>query len=300
MRPSSPLAGAVVVQLLAALLAGGCRRTETPAKSAPTPPGEPRIVSLSPALSRTLLDFGLGERIVGRTPFCSSLDPEIPVVGSLYDVDYERLIRLEPTHVVVQPPASGTDPQLLRLARQHGWTVGQWTVNTIEDIERTIRALPGTLYQNQSAPRARAAHRAAELLNEIAASLSPGGEDLWRGRTLMVSGTDPVLAFGRRTYLHDILSAMDGANAVTAEGWVELSLEDVLRMDPEAIIIVRDRGPDDPVAAAGVLGSLDIAAVRAGRITVLRHPDAHLPSSGVIGVGHAMRAVLGRLAESEP
>ena len=107
-----------------------------------------------------------------------------------------------------------------------------------------------------------------------------------------------MLVVGRDTYLDDILDALGGRNAVQAVGWVELSLEDVLRLDPEAIIIVRDHGPAvEAVDAAGPLGDLDTTARRRGRIVVLHHPDANLPSSGVIGLAREMRRVLRRLAE---
>lgn len=296
MQPSSPRLGA----LLAGALAVACQRSDAPADDTAAAPPTPRIVSLSPALSRTLLDFGLGDRVVGRTPFCSFLDQAIPVVGSLYDVDYERLIRLDPTHILVQRPRSGLDPQLDQLARERGWTIGQWSINTIEDIEASIRELPGTLYGDRPQPRAEATRRAAELLNEIASALSPGGGELWRGRTLLVSNTDPVLVFGRGTYLDDILSALGGSNAVTRAGWAELSLEDVVRLDPEAMILVREAGTRVPREAAGALAALDITAVAERRIAVLIHPDANLPSSGVIGVARELRRVLGELAERAP
>ena len=45
---------------------------------------------------------------------------------------------------------------------------------------------------------------------------------------------------------------------------------------------------------------LDTTARRQGRIAVLWHADAMLPSSAVIGVADQMRAVLGRLAEPAP
>jgi ABC-type hemin transport system substrate-binding protein len=255
----------------------------------------PRIVSLSPAVSRTLLDLDLGDRVVGRSAFCAALPAEVPVVGNLHEVDYERLIRLEPTHVLVQPPsASGPDPQLQRLSDQEGWIIAHWTINSIEDIETVIRDLPAILYRDEPEEQVAAAGRAAELLNDIAVSLSPGADPSWRGRTLLVSDVEPVWVFGRGTYLHDILTAMGGTNAVSAEGWVELSLEDIVRIDPEAMVIVRDRGTADvdPLEAAGPLARLSTTAARHGRIAVLWHPDAKLPSSGVIGVAEKMREVL--------
>ena len=301
--PRSTLsAGALLIGTVVWVAICGCGRSDEAGPTASGATATPRIVSLSPALSRTLLDLGLGDLIVGRTAFCASLPPDIPVVGNLYEVDFERLIRLEPTHVLVQPPsASGPDPQLKRLGDRHGWIIAHWTINSIEDIEQVIRDLPGVLYADRPDRQGLAAGRAAELLNEIAAALTPSGDGGWRGRTLLVSDTEPVWVFGRGTYLHDILAAMGGANAVGAEGWVQLSLEDVGRLDPEAIIIVRDSGlrDVDPLEAAGPLRKLDTTARRQHRITVLWHPDAKLPSSGVIGVAKEMRRVLQALAEPE-
>jgi ABC-type Fe3+-hydroxamate transport system substrate-binding protein len=92
---------------------------------------------------------------------------------------------------------------------------------------------------------------------------------------------------------------MGAVNATAAKGWPELSLEDVLRLDPEAIVLVRDSGPPgiDPVEAAGALAFLNTTARRHGRIAVLFHPDALLPSSAVIGVAAEMQNLLGRLAQ---
>jgi ABC-type Fe3+-hydroxamate transport system substrate-binding protein len=110
-----------------------------------------------------------------------------------------------------------------------------------------------------------------------------------------------VWVFGQGTYLHDILAAMGGTNAVSAQGWAQLSLEDVVRLDPEAIIIVRDSAArdGDPLEAAGPLRKLETTARRRGRIAVLWHPDAKLPSSGVVGVAKEMRRVLETLAETD-
>lgn len=290
-----------LVVLLAVALAGGCDRPQPAASAeAAEQAGGPRIVSLSPALSRTLLDFGLEDQIVGRSAFCRSIDQSIPVVGDLYDVDYERLIRLEPTHILVQPPSAGLDPRLKQFAGQRGWTIGQWTIDSIGDIEETIRSIPGTLYGPDDPRRAEASRRAAELLNRIASAITAGGGPSWSGSTLIVASTEPVLVVGRHTYLHDILSTMGARNAIDARGWVEISLEDILRLDPEAMIIVREHAADglDPVEAAGPIGKLDTRARRAGRIAVLRHPDVNMPSSGVIGVAAEMRRTLRHLAEA--
>ena len=123
---------------------------------------------------------------------------------------------------------------------------------------------------------------------------------MFRGPTLLLADVDPPMVFGRDTYLHDLLIAFGGTNASDARGWALLSIEDVLKIDPQAMIIVRDRGPTDvdPIEAAGPLGMLDTAARRDGRIIVLHHPDAMLPSSGLIGVAGSLRDALTTLQDA--
>ncbi len=294
MERSTRVTAILALCALSAACGHGAATPEAPASSAP------RIASLSPAISRTLVSLGLEGNVVGRSAFCRSIDPAVPVVGDLYEVDFERLLRVQPTHVLVQPPSAGLDPSLGRLAAERGWVIGQWHLDTLDEIERTIRELPATLFSAGDPRRALTAGRAADLLNEIALSLSPQGVPLWTGRTLLVADVDPVLVVGRETYLDDILRALGGVNAVEAPGWIELSLEDVMHLDPAAMIILAVAAEGSAEADAGALARLDTAARRDGRIAVLRHPDVHLPSSAVTGVAAEMRAVLHALAESAP
>lgn len=294
--------GAIAILWLAVV---GCSRHESAGAPNAAKPGGPRIVSLSPAISRTLIDFQLQDRVVGRTPHCASLDQNIPVVGDLLNIDYERLIRLNPTHILIQPPESGIDQHLTDLAKQQGWKIAQWHLDNRDDIETMVRELPGALFDAGTPPPpkfANAMRQSADILNRIATALSPGVERLFHGRTLLMYSVDPTSVFGQGTYLNDVLIALGGTNASNAKQWAQLSLEDIVRLDPEAIIVVKP-GADpktDALIAAGPLGRLDIAAVRNKRIAVLTHPDAFTPSSGIIGVAEQLRAILRSFAENGP
>ncbi|MCP3902807.1 MAG: ABC transporter substrate-binding protein [Planctomycetes bacterium] len=262
-----------------------------------------RIVSLSPALSRTVVDLGLEPRIVGRSSFCDFLDDAVPPVGDLQRIDYERLIELKPTHVLVQAPAEGIEPRLVELAERRGWTIASWSgIDRIDDIERVLRELPERLYPPGSPRLDIVAARAADLLNEIAASLSPGrgARARYDGEALLVYDTDPIYVFGTDTYLHEVLVRLGARNATNVRGWANLSLEDVIQLDPEAIIVIEDGSQPASASVADALGpiaTVSIDAVEKGRVTIVRHPDALRPCSGVIGLADEMRAALDRLAD---
>lgn len=290
----------VLVAIIAAWVFALAACDHKPVASTQPAASQLRIVSLSPALSRTLVDLGLGGSVVGRTPYCSSLDQSIPVVGDLQTIDYEALVRMDPTHILVQPPAGGVDPHLVEVARQRGWTIADWHLNDLEDIRRTLRETPERLYSTESPQRAEVSRHASDLLADLDSALAlPDERPPYRGRTLMVSAVDPVMAFGSGTYLDDILRALGGVNVIADRGWVQLSLEDIVRLAPEAIILVKPGALEvDLQADLGPLATIGVPANSSGHRALLAHPDAFLPSSSVAGVAEQMRAILTRFAES--
>lgn len=117
----------------------------------------------------------------------------------------------------------------------------------------------------------------------------------WREPTLFVYSTDPVGAFGTGTYLDDLARGMGATNAIADDGWVKLSLEDVTRLDPAAIVLVQTQADDG--TAAQRLAVLPIAAARNDRINVLVHPDALMPSTAVVDVAGQLHAALEAFVE---
>lgn len=64
----------------------------------------PRIASLVPSATETLVALGLGHCLVARTGFCvhpAEAVAAVPKVGGTKDVNLARLQRLAPTHVIV-------------------------------------------------------------------------------------------------------------------------------------------------------------------------------------------------------
>lgn len=300
MRWSTRFLSLGLVLLFVFGLLGGCEQSGgDPSREAPepVPADQARIVSLSPAISRTLVDLGIDDRIVGRTPFCESLDRSVPVVGDLLNLDYEQLLRVRPTHVFVQPQASGMDTRLLDLAEEHHWVIGAWRLNDIADIQLMLAEVPEVLHDDKLIARAVELHIMADE------ALRPSA-DAWNGRVLLVAGVDPIGVFGTGTYLHDVLSSLGARNAVTLANYPQLTLEDVTRLNPDAIILIRPGAPEDldPVAAMRSLARLQIRAVEQNKVAVLSHEDAFMPSTGIIGVAEQMRAILDGFAHapSEP
>jgi iron complex transport system substrate-binding protein len=289
---------------------GGAAATESAAAAPPftgrTGPvraiADLRIVSLSPAMSQVLVDLGLGERIVGRTPFCDALPREIPVVGSLLDVDYERLLLLAPTHLVVQPAASGTDPELERLALAHDWVLIEQGLDRLEDVATFVEGLPDGLRieaeeGSEAAGEVRALHERARAATAQVRALVRAPSPMTHAapvRTLLLVGTDPPTAAGRATFVDEMLIAAGGINAVEVEGYPELTLEAIVGLDPERILVLREvaMGANDVNLLLAPLRSTATRAARDKAVGLFIDPSVMLPSTQAPAVVERLRRVL--------
>jgi ABC-type hemin transport system substrate-binding protein len=188
-------------------------------------------------------------------------------------IDYERLMQVTPTHVLVQPPAGGVDPGLIKTAASTGITICSWPINTAADLLTLLGELPECLGL---------ATTVTSRCQELAPVMDrPPGPGRLIGPVLIVSPGPTPLAHGGASYLGELLSRHGGVNAIAAAAWKQLSIEDIVTIDPGTIIIVSEAGSGDRAAIVAEMGGDRTRAGTAGRIAFLIHPDALRPSSSL-------------------
>ena len=231
-----------------------------------------RIISLSPSITATIVDMGAQQLLVGRSSFCEAGDMNIPVVGDLYEIDYERLLLLQPTKVLVQKTAVRIDSHLLQLAEQENFTLHTWEINRISDIKKLHDDLLDILSLD------------GEPLQISDCELSELGEELPTPILIMTAGSqrEAGLCFGQQTYLDDVLVMIGGKNALEASGWLPLSLEDIVNLQPAAILIVSDSSFTIPNG----IKTLDIPLIQ------FIHEDVLIPSSKIVSVAEEFKQKL--------
>jgi ABC-type Fe3+-hydroxamate transport system substrate-binding protein len=287
-----------LITLAAALAVASCRPAPpAPAPSpTPAPPSDeevPRIVALSPALAIMLRDLGVSEHIVGRHGWDMVLDKSVPVCGDQGGIDYEALIRTEPTHILLEWGSRPLPDRLDSLAGANNWEVANYTLLTLDDLEGAADDL-----ERRFAPDASPAPALAE---RMAAAWSTR-EGLYRGRVLLLISADPPAALGPGSFHHQILERIGGQPAFT-EGspYITMDAEDVLRLAPDAIILISPRSPEAPSretsaedvrAILGGLGGLDIPAVGDGRLALIDDPLSLTPSSAMIAFADDLARIL--------
>ncbi len=271
--------------LVLALVFATCRRSpaEQAPEDPPRAPGQPRLAVLSPAISATLLRMGLEDLVVARHAYDLALDRSIPSVGDERALDAETLIRAAPTHVLIDAVSRESLAHAQQLADRFGWEVHAFDLLTLDDIARSARQL-----QELFAPDDPDAQRA---IDEFQRAIAP--RDLaFDGRLLLLAQTDPISAIGPPSFHGEILDRFAIANAIADhDRWVELDAEDVVRLAPDAIILIRWRSPgdidepspsdEDVRAALGALADLDLPAIRDGHIAMIDDPLALIPSLAI-------------------
>ncbi len=255
-----------------------------------------RIVSLSPAGSKILIDLGLEEAIVGRHNFDRAVHADVPPVGEQGAIDYEKLLSIEPTHVIVQTDSQSMPARLTQIASETGFEIVNLTRTlTLDDVQQATRQL-----EDRFAP-------GSGLAEQLAHAIEPRADDRssW-GTVLVVMHTAPTVdALGPGSAHQELIERLGYTPAVT-EGlpYLPMDAEDVLALDPGVIVLVLPRAKDGEPAPEdwqptpkelGSLAGLGLRAVESGRVVLIDDPLALLPSTALIGVSAELERRLGAL-----
>ncbi|MGH7482524.1 MAG: ABC transporter substrate-binding protein [Longimicrobiales bacterium] len=257
-----------------------------------------RVIALIPAATETVLALGAGDRLVARTDY--DTQPELrslPSVGGGLTPSVEWLIAHSPDLVIAWPDGESRDV-VLRLEAA-GIAVYGARLESVDAVLTAIRDVGALLGR---------AGRADALAVSISARLDSVRSrvaDAPRPAVLYLLSWDPPFVAGPGSFIDELIRIAGGRNAFAdaSSGWPQVSLEAVVRRQPDVIIVPVEH--EWAGAGAGALASLrglpgwrDLDAVREGRVhevdgalfnrpgpriaeTVRRLTDLlHLPSGG--------------------
>ena len=258
--------------------------------------GTHRIVSLVPAATEMLFDMGAGSDVIAVSSF-DRFPPEVtrlPSVGALVDPDFERILTLEPTLVVVY----GSQDDLMGRLDRASIPYFRYThavADGLGAVTATMRELGRRVGRDAEAEVA--ADRIERRLDEVRAAAAGRA----RPATALVFGREPgtlrgIQVSGGVGFLHDLLVIAGGRNAFedVARENLQASVETMLQRAPEVIIELRTvpQTSTDDTDATAWNRLATIPAVRNGRITVLADPGLSIPGPRVADAARAFLSVL--------
>ena len=227
-----------------------------------------RIVSLAPALTETLYALGVEERLVGVTDYCD-YPPEVlkkPKIGGAVNPNLEQIVALQPDLVLAQALTLNrreTVDALERL-RLAVYATSSQTVEGVLESTRHVGEVTGS------------GERGEQLVTQLRERLSQLKQRLTGRaprRVLFVVWHEPLISAGRNTFLTDALR-LAGAESVveTSQDWPRLSLEEVVRQQPEFLVFASAHADGVERTLAELKdrpGWRDLEAVRQHRVAIV-------------------------------
>lgn len=217
-----------------------------------------KVISVGPNITEILYTLDAGDKLIARTDYCDYPEEvtELPSIGTLYELDMEAILAMEPDLVVLSTHVSDEDREQLEDA---GITIMYlYEEHEIEGVYTMIETL-GTAINRQD--------EAAEAVDEMKEKLEKvqnAVEELNPVSVYYVVGYGEYGDYtaGGDTFINGILELAGGENiAADVEGW-SYSVETLLEKDPEYIILP-EYAYDDFIAAEPYS---ELTAVKEGRV----------------------------------
>ena len=220
-----------------------------------------RVVSLVPSVTETLAAFGLGERLVGVTDWCTD-PPEVvarlPRVGHVVAPDVARVRALEPDLILAN--AEENREHAVRKLEAAGLPVYVSFPRTVVqaiDAMAAMARITGT--EDAAAPFLADARAALAEARRSAASHAavPWFCAIWK---------DPWMTASDDTYLADLLNTCGGRNVFGDEDkrYPRTTIEEAVRRKSTLVLLPTEPypfGPEDRAAVARAAASAEVLLV---------------------------------------
>ena len=238
-----------------------------------------RIVTLAPNLTETVYALGLEAKLAADTTYCDvpAAAKLKPHVGGPANPNLESIVKARPDLVLATTMTSRETVDALR----------KLGVAVYYSDPHTVRAMLATT--TKIAEIAGAEARGAEVVAGLQARL-----DALHGKleekplehVLFVVWEDPLISIGQNTFVADALKWAGGESAIQADqDWPQVSLEEVLRIEPDYIVLTPDHTETDNSKVVSDLRGRavwrDLRAVKLGRVA-LADEEFIRPSPGLV------------------
>ena len=191
-----------------------------------------RIISLGPSISESIYLLGLGDRLVGVTTYCER-PPDVRLkekVGSVIEVDIEKIVALKPDIVLA---TSLTNPKAVKKLRRLGIRVVR--LSSPKNFEELCEQF---LELGRISGRELIAREIVEEVKAKVSHLRQGVKGLPMPKVFVQVGAKPLFTVVGDSLINDFIKFAGGLNIAQNSLSGFYTREEVLRSDPDIIIIV--------------------------------------------------------------
>lgn len=203
-----------------------------------------RIVSLAPNLTEIVYGLGAGDRLVGDTNACDTPEQakSKPHVGNPQDPSLEAIVALHPDLVLAT--GSINVPQTADTLLKLGIAVYTTYPHTVRQMLDSISEIGSLIGANEQGDALKASLQAR--LDTLQTKLA----DRPLAHVLFLVWAAPPMSIGSNTFIADALR-WAGAESilVTDQNWPQPSFEEILKIQPDYIVLTTDHEGETSGAA---------------------------------------------------
>lgn len=225
------------------------------------------IVSIQASHTEIAFALGIGDKLIGRSDYDNYPEEALKIqsVGG-QDINAELVLSLLPDMALVTEYHYKNHPEVLDKFEQAGIDV--IVIGSATSFEHAYSniELIGVATGRKAEAEALVADMKKRLkdIEEKAAKHVTGKKKVW----VEVSPAPDIFTTGQNTFMHEMLEAIHAMNAAEDHtGWVKLSEEEIVQLNPDVIITTYGNQVDDPVAEVLAReGWAEVPAIKNGAV----------------------------------
>lgn len=229
-----------------------------------------RVVALSPSVVEVM--YAVNAPPVARVS--SANFPEaargLPAVGTSYQPNFEQIAAQNPDFIIADTQIQS--PQTLAELAKLGAPVFAIRVQSVDDITKSLRTVGSLMGKTEDGEKA-----AKELEGKLQAAQAKLPPESERPAVFILVGTpDAFFAAKPDSFAGDVVKRLGAKNVVTEgsdtaqfPGFTSYSLERLVALDPDVILVISVGGPNTPQTSrlfASNPAWSGLRAVKAGRV----------------------------------
>lgn len=233
-----------------------------------------RIVSLSPIQTENVFLLGAGNQLIGNTTYCTKPDAaqNMTKVGSVMEINIEKIVGLRPDLILA---SNLTSPLQVEQLNKLGFQT-----KTFHQTSSFIEICNQFLELGQLLGREQKAVTIIDEAKRRVDNVRRAVEHLPKQKVFLQVGANPLFSSVKKSFTNEYIVIGGGENIAQEKTSGAMSVEEVLALAPE-VIIIAVMGSEDGIGAyeKRKWQSYEVlAAARTGRIYVLDPDQVCSPS----------------------
>lgn len=256
------------------------------------------IISMQPSNTEIAYALGLGDKMIGVSDYCNYPveTADVEKVGG-QDMNAEMILTLMPDVIFVTDYHHQNHDAILQQYEEAGISVIViGSESSFADVYETIQMIGKATGTTVEAEKLVADMKERLLAVEEKAKQVTEKKKVW----VEVSPAPDIFTTGQGTFMHEMLESIQAENAAgNQEGWVKLTEEEIVQLNPDVIITTYGYYVDNP--KEGVMarsGWGEVPAIKDGNVHDVDSDTVTRPGPRLIeGVEHLAKLIYPEIFE---